>query len=365
MYNRIIKFVVFFVIYSGVAFALESKNTKRYGVVMAGGGGKRLWPLSRTDKPKQFISLADAKTLLENTLERIAPLTSPGCTCVVTTEEHEASVMKFGGKKVDTIINEPAARNTAPALLMTALEIYEKNPEAVVFFVPADHYIPDSLLFRASLQQAINHASQKQEIVLIGIQTHRPATEYGYIEYGEQLAESVFKVKNFHEKPVLEVAEQYVKMDTMLWNAGIFCAQVSVFIEEFKNHAPKLFESMMDYKAGNIPYAAIAEESFDKAVLEKSSKCSVVPSCFKWSDVGNLEQFVIAKHEKIEANNVVSYRASNNLVDGTDKLVVLLDVHDLCFIETPDVILIARRSETDRVKEILEQLNKEGFKRYL
>lgn len=364
MYKNILRYFAFFVFYSCIALGGESKN-KRYGVVMAGGGGKRLWPLSRTDKPKQFISLGYSKTLLENTLERIAPLTSPNCTYVVTTQEHETSVMKFGGKKVDNVIKEPAARNTAPALLMTVLEIYEKDPQAVVFFVPADHYIPDSLLFRASLKQAINHATHHKEIVLIGIQTHRPATEYGYIEYNEQVAEAVFKVKNFHEKPALEVAEQYVKMDTMLWNAGIFCAQAEVFIEEYKAYAPDLFESMMRFKSGKIEYTDIAETSFDKAVLEKSDKCSVVPSCFKWSDVGNLEQFVLAKQEKLETNNVVSYRASNNLVDGTDKLVVLLDVHDLCFIETPDVILIARRSETDKVKEILEQLNKEGFKRYL
>lgn len=355
-----------FITFFGLSiFAVEDCKSKQYGIVMAGGGGKRLWPLSRSEKPKQFITLHDSKTLLETTLERIKPLTTPGCMCVVTTDEHEKSVKKYGQDKIDIVINEPAARNTAPAILLTVMEIYQKDPNAVIFFVPADHYIPDNQLFKSALKQATQYAHEHDQIVLIGIQPHRPATEYGYIEYQDQVQENVFKVKNFHEKPILERAEEYLKMDTMLWNTGIFCGKVSIFLDEYKKYAPRIVESMELYKAGKITYAEIAEESFDKAVLEKTDKCTVVPACFKWSDVGNLEQFVIAKQEKAQLKNVVSHLSGNNLVDGAEKLVVLLGVHDLCVIETQDVLLISSRHETDKVKDILVDLKKVGLEDYL
>lgn len=358
MYKKILSFVL-------VVSSLYSTSPECFGVVMAGGGGKRLWPISRVEKPKQFISIHDDKALLECTLDRILPLVSPGKMWVVTTQEHEPAVIQYGNKKIDRIVSEPAPRNTAPAILTTILDIYANNPEAILFFVPADHYIPNSVLFRASLKHAIDYAACDEALVLIGIQPHRPATEYGYIEYGVRLSTAAFSVKSFHEKPIAEVAEQYLKVDTMLWNTGIFCGKVSVFIEAFKKHAPKLYEEVLEYRMGLRAYSDISEESFDKAVLEKTEKCAVVPAGFKWSDVGNLEQFLIARHEKKSPESIIAYKASNNLIDGTDKLVVLIDVHDLCVIETQDVLLISRRSETDKVKDVLEMLKKEGLDYYL
>lgn len=336
-----------------------------YGVILAGGSGKRLWPLSRMKKPKQFIPLHHNKTLLESTIDRINPLASKGCVWVVTTEEHQKSVRHYGAHNVDKILSEPDSRNTAPALLMTALEIYKENPDAIIFFVPADHYIPDNTLFRSSLMHAITHASNNDNIVLLGIQPHRPSTEYGYIEYCDQITDHVFKVKNFHEKPNSATASKYLSLDTMLWNTGIFCAKASLFIEEFTKHTPSLVENMHKALNKQIPYSQLPEDSFDKAVLEKSDKCVVVPSCFKWSDVGNLEQFILAKQEKIESDKIISHKSTNNLVDSPNKLTVLIDVHDLCIIETDDVLLISRKSETDSVKDVISTLKANGFTRYI
>lgn len=328
-----------------------------YGIILAGGSGKRLWPLSRIKKPKQFITLHDDKTLLENTIDRIRPLVTENNLWIVTTKNYIDAVETNGGKIADVILAEPASRNTAPALLMTILDIYKKTPDAVLFFVPADHYIPDNILFRSYLNQAIKYASNNDNIVLLGIQPHRAATEYGYIEYAEQLEEQIFRVNSFHEKPNHKIATEYLGMDTMLWNTGIFCAKASVFIEEFKKYSPELFKQMQDFSVGKGNYQDIKDEAFDTAVLEKSDKCTVVPSCFKWSDVGNLEQFLIAKQEKEDSSKIVSHKSTNNIVDiYDDKMVVLIDVHDLCLVETSDILLISRRTETDSVKNIIERL---------
>lgn len=338
---------------------------KRYGVVLAGGGGKRLWPLSRKKKPKQFISFNENKTLLENTIDRIQTLVSPEALWVVTTQEHELSVKRFGGSFVSYILNEPASRNTAPAVMLTVLEIYKKDPHSVIFFVPADHYIPDTSMFIHAMKQAIKHAMAYDDIVLLGVQPYKPASEYGYIEYGSLLHNNVYNVSKFHEKPQPEIAEKYVQANNMLWNTGIFCAKAEVFMRECAICAPNLLESLQEYQIGKRSYESLADQAFDVAILEKTKNCAVVPVNFKWSDVGNLEQFIMAKHEQNDQTLLVNYKASNNLVEGTAKLVVLLDVHDLCVIETEDTLLISRRNETDQVKNVLEHLKDQGYDQYI
>lgn len=257
------------IIFANTLNKIKEKDTKVYGVILAGGSGKRLWPFSRNSCPKQFIKFIQGKTLIESTYDRIEKLASNNSIWAVTTSDHKSSVMKFGSS-INSIVTEPLSRNTAPAILLTALKIYEKDPEALIFFVPADHHIPDTRLFRHTMRQALIYAKNNNEIVLLGIQPRYAASEYGYIEYGSLKDHSgVYAVTKFHEKPSVALAKQYIESGNMLWNAGIFCAKASVFISEFEKHSPDLTQKIKDYNSGKGVYDAVPDCPFDTSVLEK------------------------------------------------------------------------------------------------
>lgn len=337
-----------------------------YGVIVAGGTGTRLWPLSRQAKPKQFMVVKDSKTLLQTTLERISPLTSQPKRWVVTTYEHTEQVKLVLGDTIGRIIGEPISRNTAPAILLTCLTIAQEEPDAIVFFVPADHVIPEHDMFLSVMRAAIIHAQNYNEIVLLGVKPTHAATGYGYIEAcsGES---TVQKIKSFHEKPEAQLAEYYYKQENMYWNCGIFCARVSVFLHEFKQHAPELYAHVGDFINKPEPemYKNILNYSIDCAVLEKTNNACVIPAYFTWSDIGNLDTYLAARC--VESKLPITINAYNNTVsvNGHDKLVILQDVHNLCVIDTGDVLFITERSKTEHIKNILDYLQKNGYENYL
>lgn len=370
MYAKIPFLLILFCINAEACENVLRKNlsTKphRYGVILAGGGGKRLWPLSKQAVPKQFIKFINERTLLEDTIERTRSLASLGNFFVSTTHQHLAATRYLEDQSICRIIVEPESRNTGPAILFTVMKIYEEDPEAVIFFVPSDHYISDDNLFMRTLNNALDYATSHNEIVLLGIAPNYAATQYGYIECGDQLAGKLYKVKKFHEKPAKEVAEAYLKAGNMLWNAGMFCGKASVFLNEFEKWAPEIMQPTLQYFLGEKKFSEIPDTSFDVAVLEKTDKCAVIRAHFDWSDVGNLEQFIkIRQSVSDNASKVVLHNAQNNLVDVPDKLIVLIDVNDLCVLEANNVLLISHRKKTDSVKEILESLKHNGHEQYM
>lgn len=326
-------------------------------VIMAGGKGERLWPLSRRIKPKQLLEI-DGESLLQKTINRIAPLTTKNNIWIVTTKEQKDAINRAVGKTVGTILAEPNSCNTAPAILMACLAIKKISPDATIIFLPADHYIKQTSVFLEAIQIALRSIEKNNSMTLIGIKPTTAATGYGYIEYDKNTEDAgAYQVRSFHEKPSLDKALQYLSSDTMLWNAGIFCATVNTFIVAYQKHAPLIYHALNNSKEAEPNYEICPSISFDHAILEHTNKISVVPAIFDWSDVGNLETFLTLNMQAPADNKtVLCLNAQDNIIRAQQKLVVLIGVDDICFVQTDDAILIAKKTELEKVKEIVQLL---------
>ncbi len=344
--------------------------------ILCGGRGERLWPLSRKNKPKQFISFFKNKSLLEQTLERISPLvTDKNNIGVVTNSHQEGLINKFVGDKIGFSIQEPDARNTGPAILYSCFKLMEKNKDAVVVFLPADSFVLDNDEYRECIKKAINYTNLNNEIVIVGLMPTRPATGYGYIQAASGLgnditAGNIYKVKKFHEKPDVELAKKYMHQNDMFWNIGVFVSKASVFIEEFKLHAPEIYLGVENFIKGKSEYKDILSLSVDYAVMEKSSKVSVLPSVFEWDDVGNIDVFLrLQRKIQKDTNNIINFEAVRNIVHlsekSKDKLVVFMGVNDICLVEEDDVVFVAKRSEVEKVKNVLGKIKEESLEKFL
>jgi mannose-1-phosphate guanylyltransferase len=344
-----------------------SQITNHYVVILAGGKGERLWPLSREKKPKQLLPLLDSKTLLELTLERVTTLAARDNTWIMTTTQYKDQIRKITHDTVGTIITEPATRNTAPAILLTCLEIAQKNPDAVITFLPSDHFIPDARALCSALTQAAAYATKNNVIVLLGNKPTFAATGYGYIEYDTTTAQDgIYAVQKFHEKPDQATAEQYLQQHNFLWNGGMFVGRARTFIDEFKQHAPQLFNDIEKFRNGALDYAHIASISIDHAIMEKSSNITLLPVHFAWSDIGNLRVFLeLQEHLNKTQTPVMTYRSNNNLVHAPRKLVALIDVENLCIVDTGDVLLIGNQHSIEHVKNIVGMLKETDTATYL
>lgn len=338
-------------------------------VVLAGGKGERLWPLSRQKCPKQVLSFDHGMSLLERTIKRVVPLVQKEKIWIITTEQHKELINQHVGSHVDTILAEPCSRNTAPAILLTCFEIMERDQDAFVVFLPADHVIEKEDIFRKNITEALEVCYKYNYITLLGANPQWPATGYGYIEYEKNEshgADVAPKVVRFHEKPSLATATAYMKCSNMLWNIGIVCGKVSDIIQEYKKTAPVMVENVSNYFKRLGTYDCCEHSSIDRSVLEKSDAIHVIPVEFGWSDVGNLDIFLSlrSKHHHV-SHHIVEIDAHNNLVEVPKKLVALIDVDNLCIVETDDVLLITKRNQTDKVKNILDHLKRNNEERYL
>jgi len=343
------------------------QNSNIYFVILAGGSGTRLWPLSRADKPKQFLAVGSNKTLIDQAIDRICDIAPQENIWISTTAKHVENINTYVGHRIGNIVVEPGMRNTAPAILLACLEIQKVNPNASIIFLPSDPFIPNKEKFVSYVQQAIEFIEQNNKITLFGIQPTYPATGYGYIEFDNTKSKSApYPVLKFHEKPKLELAQKYVKKDNMAWNMGMFCAKVDVFVQEFKTHAPEIFQGVTDCVHGNGDYNTVKADSIDYAVMEKSSNTYVIPADFPWCDVGNIEVFLTIEQQNGQLkNNTLSVDSQNNLVKVKDKLVALVCVDNLCVVETDDILLITQRDKAEQVKQIVQQLKDSNNTEYL
>lgn len=345
---------------------------QNYFVILAGGSGERLWPLSRKGRPKQLLPLGDERTLLEQAVDRVAPLTTTkDQLLVLTTKNHEQETRLCVGDKAGMFLTEPAARNTGPAIIYACLELHRMNPDAVVVFLPADPFIPlrDQEQFLEAISHAVYVARERDVIALVGIKPTFPAVGYGYIQYCMSMKDdgvAAFKIESFHEKPSLETAFSYLNKDNMLWNIGIFAGKVSVFLDECARIAPDLWRDMIAFEQGKLPYDQIASLSIDYAIMEKSDRLWVIPALFSWCDVGTVGAFLsIKKEHDIVPANVISVDSHNNLVDVPDRLTALVGVDDLCIVQTNDVLLITKQEQAEKVRSVVTQLRNAGLDAYL
>lgn len=343
-------------------------QSHRYCVILAGGGGTRLWPLSRANKPKQFLTLHTGQTLLEHTLERMRGVMVPENIWISTTQDYVLLIKEYAASHAGPIVIEPGARNTGPSILLSCLNLYEQDPDAIVMFLPADHFIPSQQQFLPYVERAMNYASTSDRIVLFGLKPQYPATGYGYIEFDDALdtAESEpHAVKKFHEKPSSEVAHEYCQQGNMLWNIGMFCAHVTVFMHEFQRLAPDVYEAVLAYKKGERAYEDARAISIDHLIIEKSECVSVFPVTFEWFDIGTLEPFLSVRAQVESASRVVSVDSKNNVVHVNDKLVALVGVENLCVVQSGDTLLIVQRDHMQKVTQVVQRLKQSGSHDFL
>lgn len=268
-------------------------TTQWYAIILAGGVGERLWPLSTPEKPKQLLSINGKESLLEETILRARaagfPLSNIG---VVTTHLVEKPVRAHIENKVGFLLVEPARKNTAYAFLYALLKIQKMNPHAGVVFLPSDHFLPDYEKFKETLLKAMSESENNNTIATIGVVPTHPETQYGYIEPVAVLSESspVQAIKRFIEKPNTQKAGELFQEGLCLWNIGLYAGKISVFLHEYQRLQPHIFEQLNE---DNEAYGNIPSVSFDYAISEKSDRMAVVLSDMSWSDVGSMEQFAI------------------------------------------------------------------------
>lgn len=337
-------------------------------VIMAGGSGTRLWPLSRASHPKQFLALNGGKTMLQQTLERISdlPLSESVTIC---NEEHRFFVaeqlLDIGA--LGKIILEPAGRNTAPALALAALTERENDPLLLV--LAADHVITDKKAFTESVMRAVPLA-EDGKLVTFGIAPTEAHTGYGYIEAGDAIA-GAFKVSSFKEKPDANTANQYVADGRYYWNSGMFLFKASSYLKELLAYRPDIYEACeralmsastdLDFiRIDREAFIACPDDSIDYSVMEKTKDAVVIPMDAGWNDIGSWSSLWDVA-EKDEAGNVVSgdvmlSDTSNSLARSDDKLLALLGVTDLVVVSTKDATMIAHKDRVQEAKIFVEQL---------
>jgi len=346
-----------------------------YGVLLAGGSGTRLWPVSRERQPKQLVRFVGRDSLVQNTIKRLAPVLEFERMLIVCGREHAHETARqleqIGVRPEGRIISEPCGRNTGPAVLLALFHILRQEPDAVVGIFPADHAIVNASAFHQRLASAISLA-RRGHIVTFGITPHCPETGYGYIECGAGIEEGASKVRRFVEKPDHETAQAYIKAGNFLWNSGMFAFKVSVMLDEFQRHCPKLLEKMRSALENEGPsdqaYAGLSGISIDCAIMEKTKKAVVLASNFGWSDIGSWKSLYdfLPKDENrnVFSGDVISKDTRGCLIRGDHRLIATHHVSDLVVVETPDCVFISGMEESRDVKEIVEALKQRDRREY-
>ncbi len=326
---------------------------RRFALIMAGGKGERLWPLSTPERPKQLIPLIDGKTLLDLALERVGDEAEK----VVLTNSLIAENIR--DKNVRTIV-EPVPKNTAPALVYaTALLQKEAGEPVLIAALPSDHHISPAGEFRTTLRRAYEAADKYGKIVTFGIIPAHPHTGYGYIERGEPVEDGLYSVVRFHEKPDYERAKEYVERGNFYWNSGMFVWRSDAFLNEVREHAPNIYNLLYDGDKLRSPegfFSEVESISIDYAVMEKTRNILVIEATFEWIDVGSYSSLYRVLPKDGDAN---AYRdgtpgtvdSSENLVISGDKRVVLVGVKGVGVVIEGDTVLVVNLEEDQKVRE--------------
>ncbi len=352
-----------------------------FGVILAGGGGTRFWPLSRQDLPKQFLNLTGTDLLVNETVDRLGEFVDKKNIFVVTSSAQTPMMLEATKGRLDKehILSEPAARNTSACIGYAAMEILKKYGDGIMCILPSDHYIKEPQRYTELMKRAIATAEETGRLVTVGVKPSFASTGYGYIQYKAAKGRDYYDVVDFVEKPDIRTAKAYVKSGSFLWNSGMFVWKASTILGYFRRLLPDIYKKLAQIgDAMNTPrekevleavYPTIPKISIDYGIMERADKVLVLVGEFGWNDVGSWDALQ-ALYEPDEDGNIiygeqVHLDTKNCISYAKSKLIAALGVEDLIIVEADDAVLVCHKDKAQEVKSIVEQLKAEGKDQYL
>lgn len=344
-------------------------------VILCGGAGSRLWPLSSTRLPKQLLSFGGDESLLQATVERVREFAEANAPTIICNDEYRflvADHMQSMGLPLHTIMLEPMGRNTAPAIAMAAFHALENDP--ILLVLPSDHLLKDTEAFSEAVHKAAELAAMGR-LVTFGVKPQIPHTGYGYIKGGEPIDDLGFVVEKFVEKPERSTAKVYFSSGDYFWNSGMFVFRASVYLQSLKTHAPEIYaacEIASGKLASDLDFVRIERDAFescpsesiDYAVMEKTDLAAMVTLDAGWSDIGSYESLWENLEQDASANvlegDVMAYDTTASFVFAESRLVATIGVNNLTIVETPDAVLVADKGKSQEVKQIVQDLADRG-----
>ncbi|MBV9169801.1 MAG: mannose-1-phosphate guanylyltransferase [Chloroflexi bacterium] len=341
--------------------------------VLAGGEGTRLWPLSRGHRPKQLLTLSGERSMIQQTVDRLLPLVPPERILIVTERSHAEDLRaQLPELPASSIVVEPTRRGTAAALLLAALHVRARAPDATWASVHADAYITEDDEFRRTLAAALQAASWGSHLVTTGIEPRFPATGYGYIQRGRLLRDirgmQVYEVVRFVEKPDLVTAQAYLDSGDYLWNPGVFVWKNTTLLDAFRMLQPRIYEALAEAPLERIDevYPDAPRETIDVGIMEKASNVATIPARFGWSDIGSwAELWELAARDRegnvgLGRGQALAVDSRDNLVYADGRTVALVGVSDLVVVETADAVFVCPRDRAQDVRMIVARLRQDG-----
>ena len=343
-------------------------------VILSGGSGTRLWPLSRKLYPKQFISLINETTLFQDTIKRLPiEASSP---LIICNEEHRfivAEQLRQIDSSNEGIILEPIGKNTAPAIAIAAMNLKNKKEDPVLLVLSADHLIRNNSKFLKTIKIA-NKIAEKGKMVALGVRPNKPETGYGYIEVDNSKKNDYYSILSFTEKPNIEIVKEYLNSGNHFWNSGIFMFKASVYLEELKKYEPEIYRICkkscinaskdLDFiRIDNDVFHECPKKSIDYAVMEKTNLGVVVPFDGSWSDIGSWESLWASKpkdnNNNVSEGDVILNQVQNSFIHSSNRLIAVNDISNLVIIDTQDALLVSSKQNSQEIKNIVYKLKNE------
>jgi len=373
-------------IFAIISFLFSSLMDNRYVIIMAGGAGTRFWPLSRREKPKQFLDiLGTGETLIQQTYRRFKSSCSENNIYVVTSSEHKDLVISQLGINPSNVLAEPFRRNTAPCIAYGTYRIMKENPEAVIAVTPADHLIVKEDRFSEVIARSYDFAGKNDALLTLGIKPDRPETGYGYIQADRKKPvagfEGLMRVKTFTEKPDIDLARVFIESGDFYWNSGIFIWKASAVVASFERYLPDMYLAFEEGKGrfGSVDegssigkiYSECKSISIDYGIMEKADNVYVMCTDIGWSDLGTWSSLYDHSPTDNDGNafvggNVFTYDCKGNIFNlGSGKVAVVQGLNDYIVVESDNIILIVRKEEEQNIKNYLEDVRKETQEKFL